>query len=142
MSPKSFFINGPINPQFIADQIANHSAKHEIGGHAIFLGQVRADEHKGNKVESIEYTAYREMADNEINKIRENAFSKRPINCLHIFHSLGQVKVGDISLFIFVSAAHRNEAINGMQEIVEDLKYKVPIWKQEIFQDQTKRWVK
>ena len=141
MSSKAYFINGPIDPKFIADQISNHSSKHNIGGHAIFLGQVRADEHEGSKVEFIEYSAYEEMANKEINKIREEAFSKRSLTCLHIYHSLGQVKVGEISLFIFVSSAHRKEAITSMTDLVEDLKYKVPIWKQEVLQNQTKRWI-
>ena len=142
MSAKSYFINGPISPKFIAEQIAKHSNKHSIGGHAIFLGQVRADDYEGKKVESIEYTAYEEMANNEISKIREQAFSKRALTCLHIYHSLGSVKVGEISMFVFVSSGHRKEAIESMRELVEEVKYKVPIWKQEVFNDNTKRWLK
>ena len=92
-------------------------------------------------MELIEYSAYQEMANKEISSIREETFSKRTLTCLHIYHSIGQVKVGEISLFIFVSSEHRKEAIDGMTDLVEDLKYKVPIWKQEVFQDQTKRWV-
>jgi len=141
MSEKTYFIKEAINPEFIAEQIARHSSKHDIGGHSIFLGQVRADDINGKKVELIEYSAYEEMANKEISKIREAAFSKRSLTCLHIYHSLGQVKAGEISLFIFVSAKHRKEAIAAMTELVEDIKYKVPIWKKEILQDKTEKWV-
>ena len=141
MTDKSYFVKNAISPNFIADQIAKHNSRHNIGGHSIFLGQVRADETDGKKVESIEYSAYEEMANKEISKIREAAFSKRSLTCLHIYHSLGQVKAGEISLFIFVSAEHRKQAIAAMAELVEDVKFKVPIWKKEIFQDKTEKWV-
>ena len=140
MADKSYFINGAIEPKFIAEQIAKHSSKHHIGGHSIFLGQVRADEHDGKKVLWIDYSAYEEMANNEISNIREAAFNKRPLTCLHIYHSIGKVRAGEISLFIFVSAKHRKEAISAMTELVEDIKYKVPIWKKEILQDNTEKW--
>jgi len=141
MAEKSYFIKGAIDPKFIADQISKHSTKHNIGGHSIFLGQVRADEHEGKQVELIEYSAYEAMANSEISKIREAAFSKRSLTCLHIYHSIGPVKVGEISLFIFVSSKHREEAIAGMTELVEEVKYKVPIWKKEVLKDNTERWI-
>ena len=93
-------------------------------------------------VKEIEYLVYEEMATKEISKIREEAFAKRPLSCLHIHHSLGRVEVGDISMFIFVSSGHRKEAIDALRELVEEVKYKVPIWKQEIMNDDSKRWVK
>jgi molybdopterin synthase catalytic subunit len=141
MSSKSYFISGPINPAFIAEQIAGHASKTKIGGHAIFLGQVRADERNGKIVERINYTAYENMANNEISKIREKAFSKYELSCLHIYHSLGSVKAGEISLFIFVSSAHRKAAIEGMSEIVEMIKQKVPVWKEEFMSDKSSQWI-
>lgn len=141
MPEKSCFILGPINPQFIAEQIAMHNKKHNIGAHSIFLGQVRADEVDNKKVTEIEYSEYEDMADKEIAKVRENAFAKWPLSCLHIYHSKGRIKVGEISLFIFVSAGHRAECIEAVHQIVEDLKHNVPIWKKEIMEDGSARWV-
>ena len=138
---KPYFINGPISPQFIAEQIANHSHKTNIGGHSIFLGQVRADEKEGKIVKKIEYSSYEEVANKEIAKIREDAFSKRKLSCLHIYHSKGDVQVGEISLFIFVSSAHRKEAIEAVAEIVDKVKYDVPIWKKEIMADMSDKWI-
>ena len=141
MPEKSFFIQGPIKPKFIAEQIAMHNTKHNIGAHSIFLGQVRADEVDNKKVTGIEYSAYEDMADKEIAKVRENAFEKWSLSCLHIFHSNGHVKVGEISLFVFASAGHRTECLEAVQQIVEDIKHKVPIWKKEIMEDGSVRWV-
>lgn len=140
-SAKSYFVKGAVSPTFIAKQIANHNSKTHIGGHAIFLGQVRADEKEGKVVEKIMYSAYEEMANNEIAKIREEAFSKRKLSCLHIYHSIGDVVKGDISLFVLVSSEHRKESIEAMTEIVEKIKYDVPIWKKEIMVDKSSQWV-
>jgi len=141
MVKKSYFIEGPIKPQFIADQIARHSTKQDIGAHSIFLGQVRADKIDNIKVNKIDYSAYEDMANKEISKIRETAFAKWPLSCLHIYHSNGIVKTGEISLFIFVSAGHRTECLEAVHKIVEDIKHKVPIWKKEIMEDGSAHWV-
>jgi molybdopterin synthase catalytic subunit len=142
MQQKTYFIKGPIKPQFIAEQIARHNTKHNIGAHSIFLGQVRADEVDSKKVKGIEYSVYEEMAHKEITKVRESAFAKWPLSCLHIFHSTGPVKTGEISLFIFVSAGHRTECLEAIHQIVEEIKHKVPIWKKEIMEDDSVRWIK
>ena len=60
--PKNIFIEGPISPEKIAQSIANHQHKTNIGAHDIFLGQVRADTLEGKEVKAINYTAYDEMA--------------------------------------------------------------------------------
>ena len=60
--PKNIFVQGPIAASFIADSIEKHKSKTDIGGHSIFLGQVRGDNIDGKEVTSIEYTAYDEMA--------------------------------------------------------------------------------
>jgi molybdopterin synthase catalytic subunit len=73
---KNIFIQGAIPATFIADSIAKHSTKTSIGGHSIFLGQVRADEIGGKKVTAIEYTTYEEMALEKMNEIREDIFAK------------------------------------------------------------------
>ncbi|MEP0711483.1 MAG: molybdenum cofactor biosynthesis protein MoaE, partial [Algoriphagus sp.] len=95
---KKVFLEGAISPEFIADSIAKHQGKHSIGAHNIFLGQVRGDEVGEQKVVAIEYTAYEEMANEKLHEIREAAFEKFDLTCLHIYHSLGTVKVGEICI--------------------------------------------
>ncbi|KAA3614780.1 MAG: molybdenum cofactor biosynthesis protein MoaE [Calditrichaeota bacterium] len=141
MSDKTYFIKGAIEPDFIAGQIAGHGKKTNIGAHSIFLGQVREDKLDSKKVKAIEYSAYEEMANKEIAKIREDAFAKWELTCLHIYHSIGLVKTGEISLFVFVSSVHRKECQAAMQKIVEDIKNQVPVWKKEILEDSSINWV-
>lgn len=138
--PKNIFIQGPISPAFVAESIQKHSARHDIGGHSIFLGQVRADEIDGKKVKAIEYTAYEEMALEKMHEIREEIFAKYDLTCMHVHHSLGNVAAGEISLFVFTSSAHRKPAIDACEELVERIKAELPVWGKEIFTDQTYLW--
>jgi molybdopterin synthase catalytic subunit len=137
---KNIFQQGPIDPQFISDSIAKHAVKTNIGGHSIFLGQVRADEIDGKRVEAIEYTAYEEMALKQMHEIREAIFAKYPLTCMHVHHSLGAVRAGEICLFVFTSAAHRKEAIDACEETVERIKAELPVWGKEIFEGQGYQW--
>lgn len=130
--PKNIFIKGAISPEFIANSIANHQKKTNIGGHSIFLGQVRADEKDLGVVTAIEYTTYEDMALEKAHEIREDVFSKYPLTCMHIYHSLGEVKTGEICIFVFTSSAHRKAAIDACEELVERIKQEVPIWGREI----------
>ena len=134
------FITGPVSPQFIANSIAKHSAKTTIGAHDIFLGQVRSDVIEHKTVQAIEYSAYEEMAEERFDEIRESAFAKFELTCMHIYHSIGKVKAGEICLFVFVSAKHRASAFDACRYIVEEIKTNVPVWGKEIFEDETFIW--
>src|SRR4249920_1923813 len=107
MSKKTVFIQGSISSEFIGQSIAKHQSKMTIGAHNIFLGQVRADEIDGKTVKAIDYTAYEEMAGQSFYEIREVAFAKYDLTCMHIYHSLGVVEAGEVCLFVFVSAPRR-----------------------------------
>ena len=137
---KTVFKDGPILPEFISDSIAKHSTKHDIGAHSIFLGQVRNDVINDQEVQAIEYTAYPDMAEDVLYQIREDAFVQFNLTCLHIYHSLGVVKVGEVSLFVFTSSKHRKDAIEACSYLVERIKKEVPIWGKEIFQNQDYKW--
>lgn len=137
---KDYFREGAISADFIAQSIAKHQTKHNIGAHAIFLGQVRADEVNGQKVKAIDYTCYRDMANKEIDAVKEKAFEKFNLTCAHIYHSLGQVNAGEICLFVFVSSGHRKESFKASEYIVEEIKKLAPIFGKEIFEDETHQW--
>lgn len=138
--PKRVFVEGPISPEKIANSIANHQVKTNIGAHNIFLGQVRADEINGKTVSAIDYSAHEEMAENIFYEIREAAFEKYDLTCMHIYHSLGLVKAGEICLFVFTSSAHRKDAIEACNYLVEEIKAKVPVFGKEIFEDDSYVW--
>jgi molybdopterin synthase catalytic subunit len=137
---RDIFYQGAISPSFIAESIQKHSFQTEIGGHSIFLGQVRSDEQNGKKIVAIEYTAYRQMALEKMNQIREAIFQKYPLTCMHAHHSLGLIKAGEICFFVFASSGHRKAAIDACQETVERIKLELPIWGKEFFEDDTYQW--
>ena len=134
-------INGPVTPSFIGDSIAKHSSKTDIGAHAIFLGQVRKDKKEERHVRDIEYSAHSEMAEKVFEEIRERAFTKYDMVCMHIYHSIGRVKTGEISLFVFVSCKHREQSFEALRELVEEIKAHVPIWKKENYEDDSYTWI-
>ena len=113
------FIEGAVSPSFIADSIAKHQQKTTIGAHSIFLGQVRSDAVGDQHVVAIEYTAFEEMAKDQMKIIREELFEKYSLTCMHVYQSLGIIKPGEICLFIFTSSPHRKAAIDACNEMVE-----------------------
>lgn len=137
---KKPFVDGPVSPEFIAESIQKHSSKTQIGGHSIFLGQVRNDKKEGKEVIAIEFTAYQEMAMQKLVQIREEIFVKYNLECMHVYHSLGKVKKGGICLFVFTSSKHRKPAIQACDEMVERIKKEIPIWGKEIYNDNTHTW--
>ncbi len=137
---RDIFMEGAISPQFIAESIEKHRTKTNIGGHSIFLGQVRADSINDRLVVAIEYTTYKEMALEKMHQIREDIFSKYNLTCMHVHHSLGKVAAGEICLFVFTSAPHRKAAIDGCEEVVERLKAELPVWGKEILNDAGHQW--
>lgn len=139
---KNVFVKGAITPEKIATSIAHHQVKTNIGGHDIFLGQVRADEIDGKKVTAIDYSAYEDMANQAMHEIREAAFERFDLTCMHIYHSLGEVKAGEICLFVFTSSAHRKECFEATRFIVEEIKANAPIFGKEVFEDETHVWKK
>jgi molybdopterin synthase catalytic subunit len=137
---KNIFVEGAISAEYIAEQIQKHSTKTGIGAHNIFLGQVRADVIDEKIVAAIEYTTYETMVLEKMHEIREEIFRKYELTCMHVYHSLGKVKVGEISLFVFTSSERRRPAIDACNEVVEKLKKELPVWGKEIFEDETFTW--
>lgn len=138
--PKNIFIAGPIPSSFIGESIKKHSTQTAIGGHSIFLGQVRADETEYGIVLALEYTAFEDMAIEKMHLIREDIFAKYPLTCMHVYHSLGTVAAGEICLFVFTSSAHRKAAIDACSETVERLKAELPVWGKEIMIGDKHQW--
>lgn len=146
---RDVFTEGAIPASFIAESIAKHATRTDIGGHAIFLGQVRADEVTAQvdgspaRTIAIEYTAYRDMANEEMVAIREEAFARWPqITCLHVHHSLGIVPAGQLCFFVFASAAHRQPARDAVTFVTDEVKRRLPIFGKEILGDNTHVWKK
>ncbi|NMC37516.1 MAG: molybdenum cofactor biosynthesis protein MoaE [Bacteroidales bacterium] len=134
-------VNGPLSPGLIAEIIAGCGENHDTGGHALFLGQVRKDRFEGRYVKAIEYSAYEEMVIMEANKISKTILSEfEDVKIFEIIHSKGLVKAGEISLMVMVSAGHRQQALNACSKAVEMIKEKLPVWKKELYDDDSGQW--
>jgi molybdopterin synthase catalytic subunit len=91
-------------------------------------------------VEAIEYTSHVEMALEKMTKIREDIFAQYDLTCMHVHHSLGVIKAGEICLFVFTSSKHRKDAIDACTACVERIKAELPVWGKEIFEGEGYQW--
>jgi len=137
----NYLTTGPVSQKLILHLIEKMSHKTDSGGHSIFLGQVRADEIGEKKVKAIEYSAYAELISIEAEKIKKTILSEfSDVRSIDIIHSTGVVNAGEISLLVFVSAGHRLQSLQACGKTVELIKEKLPVWKKEIFEDDSHIW--
>ncbi len=154
---RDIFVEGAIPASFIAESIAKHATRTDIGGHEIFLGQVRADVvvtpsnvtlsaveavvEGQQRTVAIEYTAYRDMANEQMTVIREEAFARWPqMTCLHVHHSQGIIKAGELCFMVFASAPHRQQAREAVAFVTDEVKKRLPIFGKEILSDSSHIW--
>lgn len=122
-----------IEIQALSEKLINK----EHGGINIFIGTIR--EWTGNiQTEEIRYTAYEEMALKELTKLADEVKAEWTANVV-IVHRLGLLQLTDIAVFIGVSTPHRAACYEASRYIIERLKERVPIWKEEKDIDKT-RW--
>lgn len=141
MDNKPVLTDGAISPGIIAEYLEKVSEDKTIGAHSLFLGQVRDDTVNDRKVEAIEYSAYTEMVEKEAARISETVKAAfNDVKDIVIIHSTGIVRAGELSLFILVSAGHRDQATRACRHVLEMIKDNYPVWKKELFDDDSHRW--
>ena len=137
----NYLIEGPVTAGIVASLIEIMAAEKNSGGHSYFLGQVRADVIDGKSVVAIDYSAYESMVKAQADKIITSILSEfHDVRTVRILHSTGIVKAGEISLAVMVSAGHRKQAIDACTKTVELIKELLPVWKKEIFDDNSHTW--
>ncbi|AEC51620.1 molybdopterinconverting factor, subunit [Pyrococcus sp. NA2] len=104
------------------------------GGIVMFLGKVR-NENFGRRVKKLIYEAYEEMALREMERIREEALKRFPINDIVIWHRIGELDIGENTILVIASGKHRKEAFDACIWVVDEVKKRVPIWKKEITEE-------
>jgi len=109
-----------------------HDWSNSAGAVVDFWGVVRAQE-DGRQISGIEYEAHQVMAQHQLEMIANGARADFGLEDVILRHRIGFVAVGEASLFLRVSSAHRAAAFEGSQWIVAELKRKVPIWKRPLF---------
>jgi len=112
----------------------------DVGAVSLFVGTVR-DSNGGRPVVGIEYSAYVTMAARELEKIAGEAERRWTGARVAIEHRLGTLAIGDASVVVAASHAHRAEAMDACRFVIEALKQRVPIWKREHYADGTREWV-
>lgn len=120
----------PLIAQSCIDWVTSASA----GGIDVFIGTVR-DSTEGKRVVKLEFEAYEQMAEREMNRIAAFASANWPLDRILIHHRTGRLSIGEIPVIIAVSAAHRAAAFEACRYAIDTLKQSVPIWKKEIFED-------
>jgi len=103
------------------------------GAIATFIGTTR-NHNEGRRIHSLEYEAYRGMAEKEMRIIGEEAAEQWDVTRVAVVHRTGSVPIGEASVVIAVSTVHRNDAFMACRYIIDELKKRVPIWKKEIYE--------
>ena len=115
------------------NQLVAYVTDPEAGAVATFIGTTR-NNNEGRQVIGLDYEGYPEMAEKELRRIGEDAKTKWPICRMAITHRLGPVQIGEASVIIAVSSAHRDAAFAACRFAIEEIKKTVPIWKKEVFE--------
>ena len=141
MKQESYLVEGPLEPVFIQKSLSELQSLENAGANAFFLGRVRADVSGESKTISIEYSAYADMVEKAALEIRNSLFNKYDdLISIGIWHSTGVVSVGEVSLLVLIASGHRKQAFAALEECVELIKEKLPVWKKENFSDGSHHW--
>ena len=122
MESEVIFVTGPISVP------GKSRASREVGALVEFHGIVREIEGDG-KIAGLSYEAYEPMARREFDRIIPELSARHPIQAVLVVHRLGDVPVGEASLFVRVEAKHRGQALAFCGALIDRMKEDVPIWK-------------
>jgi molybdopterin synthase catalytic subunit len=106
----------------------------DVGGVVCFVGNVR-NHARGHTIEHLEYEAYPEMAEREMEKIADEAGEQWPGTRVAIAHRVGHLEIGDAAVVVVAASAHRDAAFLACRFAIDTLKLRVPIWKREVASD-------
>ena len=133
---RAALVTHPIDVSALIAEVADVST----GATAVFVGTVR-DMNDDKAVSGIDYSAYTVMAERELLRIAQAAAHQFAPLRIVVEHRVGALELGDVSVAIATAHAHRAPAIDGMRLVIEEIKRRVPIWKQERYLDGTREWV-
>jgi molybdopterin synthase catalytic subunit/molybdopterin converting factor small subunit len=111
---------------------AAEAASDEAGAVAAFVGTVRRSS-RGREVLYLEYEAFAEMAEPMLAQLADDLIAKHGLCKVAIHHRVGRVEIGEASVVIAVSAAHRAAALEACHEAIDTLKDTIPLWKKEVY---------
>lgn len=129
-------VTEPINVNALLQRVSDVGA----GAITLFLGTVR-DVNDGRTVTGIDYEAYGPMAQSELEAIAREVLSTVPDLRLAVEHRIGTLTLGDVSVAIAASHAHRAQALDASRTVIEAIKKRVPIWKREHYAEGDWHWI-
>lgn len=128
--------NDPLDPAALARSLAHARA----GAYVTFEGWVR-DHNDGRAVTRLDYQAYAPLAQSEGARILAEATNKFAVVDARCVHRVGALAIGDLAVWVGVSAAHRGAAFDACRWIIDEVKHRVPIWKNEHYADGESGWL-
>lgn len=137
-SPSSYLTSDPLDREALRKEVSDPAA----GAVLLFEGTVRDHSDGLSGVVALEYEAQASMAGKIISSILAETAGEIPVRKIAVQHRLGLVGLGDPTIIIAVSAAHRDEAYRASRRIIDRIKHEAPIWKREILADGTGEWSK
>lgn len=120
--------------------VLRHVQSSQAGAVVLFLGTTR-EFTQGRQTASLDYECYPEMAQRKLAQLEDEARRRWPLVESALVHRLGHVPLGEASVAVAVSSAHRAAAFEAGQWLIDTLKEVVPIWKKENWADGTSEWV-
>jgi sulfur-carrier protein adenylyltransferase/sulfurtransferase len=136
MSSPFSFSEGPLDTAALQREMRDQSC----GGFAAFEGWVR-NHNEGHAVTRLEYEAFAELAEKEGARIVAAAIEKFGVARARCVHRVGSLGLGDVAVWVGVSAAHRDEAFRACRYIIDEVKHRVPVWKKEHYVNGDSGWV-
>jgi len=122
-------VDGPIDLASVIAEVEDERA----GAIATFQGTVRR-ESRGRQVIALEYEAYEGMAEKVIAAIADEVKARYDLCEVAVTHRTGRCEIGEVSVAIAVSAAHRPDALSACRDVIDELKTRVPLWKKELYE--------
>lgn len=116
-----------LNPAALVAEVG----RADSGATALFLGTVRDHSDGRTGVTHLIYDAYGDHVESRIREIVSEAAAKWPVLAAAVEHRVGRVDLGGVSVAVAVSTAHRADAFAAAQYVIDELKSRAPIWKQE-----------
>lgn len=110
------------------------------GAQVLFVGAVR-NHADGRPVTGVLYEAYREMAEKVLSEIVDEALALTSGGRVAAVHRVGELSIGEASVAIAVSSAHRADAYRASRHVIEAIKERLPVWKHERYADGSEEWV-
>lgn len=129
-------VDEPIDVAAIVDEVSSAAQ----GAISTFIGTVR-NSSRARMVTGLEYSAYAEMANREMNDILHEALALASGVEIVAVHRVGNLNVGDVCVMIAASHGHRAPAFDACRYTIEEIKKRVPIWKRERYADGSADWV-